>query len=190
MDFTSINLLFCHGFGFNTNILETNVINLAVVIAVVVSVVGDAVRELLKSRKETILSNLNEADKRASEALEKRNLAVEKLEQAKQKAKQIFDQAKISAEQEKALCISEAELEKKRMIQAKEDTINLYRQRAVDVITSQIVRLAIGKVRSKFVSQSTARFQWSVNHFKNAVLQHELQPKDASPGVPEPSKQS
>jgi hypothetical protein len=33
-----------HGFGFNTNILETNVINLAVVIAVVVSVVGDAVR--------------------------------------------------------------------------------------------------------------------------------------------------
>jgi hypothetical protein len=32
-----------HGFGFNTNILETNVINLAVVIAVVVSVVGDAV---------------------------------------------------------------------------------------------------------------------------------------------------
>jgi F0F1-type ATP synthase membrane subunit b/b' len=51
-----------HGFGFNTNILETNVINLAVVIAVVVSVVGDAVRELLKNRKETIINNLREAD--------------------------------------------------------------------------------------------------------------------------------
>jgi hypothetical protein len=44
MDFTRIGLIFSgHGFGFNTNILETNVINLAVVIAVV-SVVGDAVR--------------------------------------------------------------------------------------------------------------------------------------------------
>jgi hypothetical protein len=43
MDFTRIGLIFSgHGFGFNTNILETNVINL--VIAVVVSVVGDAVR--------------------------------------------------------------------------------------------------------------------------------------------------
>jgi hypothetical protein len=42
MDFTRIGLIFSgHGFGF-TNILETNVINLAVVIAVVVSVVGDA----------------------------------------------------------------------------------------------------------------------------------------------------
>jgi hypothetical protein len=38
MDFTRIGLIFSgHGFGFNTNILETNVINLAVVIAVVVS---------------------------------------------------------------------------------------------------------------------------------------------------------
>jgi F-type H+-transporting ATPase subunit b len=63
MDFTRIGLIFSgHGFGFNTNILETNVINLAVVIAVVVSVVGDAVRELLKNRKETIINNLREAD--------------------------------------------------------------------------------------------------------------------------------
>jgi len=52
MNFTVISFLFPgHGFGFNTNILETNVINLAVVIAVVVSFVGDAVRELLKNRK-------------------------------------------------------------------------------------------------------------------------------------------
>jgi F-type H+-transporting ATPase subunit b len=69
MDFTRIGLIFSgHGFGFNTNILETNVINLAVVIAVV-SVV-DAVRELLKNRKETIINNLREADNRANEALE------------------------------------------------------------------------------------------------------------------------
>jgi hypothetical protein len=56
MDFTRIGLIFSgHGFGFNTNILETNVINLAVVIAVVVSVVGDAVRELLKIEKKQLL---------------------------------------------------------------------------------------------------------------------------------------
>jgi F-type H+-transporting ATPase subunit b len=89
MDFTRIGLIFSgHGFGFNTNILETNVINLAVVIAVVVSVVGDAVRELLKNRKETIINNLREADNRANEALEKRDLAksnYKKLKASKKK---------------------------------------------------------------------------------------------------------
>jgi F-type H+-transporting ATPase subunit b len=77
-----------HGFGFNTNILETNVINLAVVIAVVVSVVGDAVRELLKNRKETIINNLREADNRANEALEKRDLAAQ-LQEAQKRAKKL-----------------------------------------------------------------------------------------------------
>ena len=49
MNFTEISFIFSgHGFGINTNILETNVINLAVVIAVVISFVGDAVRELLE----------------------------------------------------------------------------------------------------------------------------------------------
>jgi F-type H+-transporting ATPase subunit b len=85
MDFTRIGLIFSgHGFGFNTNILETNVINLAVVIAVVVSVVGDAVRELLKNRKETIINNLREADNRANEALE-RDLAKAQLQEAQPK---------------------------------------------------------------------------------------------------------
>jgi F-type H+-transporting ATPase subunit b len=89
MDFTRIGLIFSgHGFGFNTNILETNVINLAVVIAVVVSVVGDAVRELLKNRKETIINNLREADNRANEALEKRDLAAQ-LQEAQKRAKKL-----------------------------------------------------------------------------------------------------
>jgi F-type H+-transporting ATPase subunit b len=88
MDFTRIGLIFSgHGFGFNTNILETNVINLAVVIAVVVSVV-ETQCELLKNRKETIINNLREAD-RANEALEKRDLAKAQLQEAQKRAKEI-----------------------------------------------------------------------------------------------------
>ena len=52
-------------FGFNGNILETNIINLAVVIGIVVSFGGDALRSLLENRKQTILSSLQEADLRA-----------------------------------------------------------------------------------------------------------------------------
>jgi F-type H+-transporting ATPase subunit b len=85
MDFTRIGLIFSgHGFGFNTNILETNVINLAVVIAVVVSVVGDAVRELLKNRKKQLLIIYVKLII-SNEALEKRDLAKAQLQEAQSK---------------------------------------------------------------------------------------------------------
>lgn len=175
MDFTSIGLLFSgHGFGFNTNILETNVINLAVVIAIVVSVVGDAVRELLKNRKETIISNLREADRRASEALEKLTSAQAQLEEAKTKAEEIRNQGIFAAEQEKALCIKQAEEEKTRLIQGKHDTIRLQQQKAIDQISQQIISLAIEQVRVKFQTKANARLHNSVNNFKNALLQRSL----------------
>jgi PII-like signaling protein len=53
-----------HGFGFNTNLLETNVLNLSVVVRIVVKVVGDALRELLDQRRKAIVSTLTEADKK------------------------------------------------------------------------------------------------------------------------------
>ena len=46
-----------NGFGFNTNILDTNIINLSVVIFIVVSFVGDALKALLENRKNAILNN-------------------------------------------------------------------------------------------------------------------------------------
>ena len=62
------SLVFAEQFGFNTNLLETNVLNLAVVVAVVVIYIGDALKSLLANRKQTILNNFQEADKRALEA--------------------------------------------------------------------------------------------------------------------------
>ena len=56
------------GFGFNTDLFETNVLNLAVVVGIVVTVVGDAVQSLLDQRRQNILSTLAEADKKAREA--------------------------------------------------------------------------------------------------------------------------
>jgi hypothetical protein len=47
----TILLTMRYGFGFNTDIFETNVLNLAVVVAIVVTVVGDAVATLLDQRR-------------------------------------------------------------------------------------------------------------------------------------------
>ena len=86
------------GFGFNTNIFETNIINLAVVIGVVVSFVGSNLTALLEDRKKTIVNNLQEATQRALEAEEKLNQARTQLELAKKKAKELFFNGKFEGQ--------------------------------------------------------------------------------------------
>jgi hypothetical protein len=42
------------GYGFNTNIIETNVLNLRVVLGIVVTVVGEGFSSLLYERREAL----------------------------------------------------------------------------------------------------------------------------------------
>nr|YP_009532750.1 ATP synthase CF0 subunit I [Pedobesia claviformis]AYC65292.1 ATP synthase CF0 subunit I [Pedobesia claviformis] len=75
--------------GFNTNLLDTNIINLAIFIIILVIVVGDALKSILQTRQTTILSNIREAEQRAKEAKEELSLAQKKFFNARQKASKI-----------------------------------------------------------------------------------------------------
>jgi F-type H+-transporting ATPase subunit b len=152
------------GFGINTNILETNIINLSVVIGVVVSFGGDALRSLLDNRKETILANLQEADLRAKEAQEKLAAARLQLEQAQAKAKEIRQQGTITAEQEKQLCIKQAEADMARLEDVKQQTLRLQQQRAMSQVSQQVIALALQKVREKLDAAANEAFHTSVNN--------------------------
>lgn len=158
-----------HGFGFNSNILETNIINLSVVIAVVVSFGGDALRSLLANRKQTILNNLREADQRASEAQEKLTKARIQLELAQKKAFEIKQQGVVAAEQEKKLSIQQTEQDAKRLEEIKEETLRLQQQKAINQVSLQVISLALNKVREKLTKRLDANFHASVNNF-NIVL--------------------
>ena len=87
-------------------IFETNVINLTFVIVILISVVGNALTQSLSNRRETILMNLAEADKKANEAQEKLRLAKVDFEVAKDKASQLKKQNQEQAENEKKKLLS------------------------------------------------------------------------------------
>ncbi len=164
------NLPLGEGFGFNTNILETNIINLAVVLAVVITFVGDALRSLLENRKQTVLNNLREADQRASEAQEKLNQAQAQLELAKKKATEIREQGITTAEQEKLQTIRQAEKDVVRLEELKDETIKLQQQKALSQISQQVVSLALTKVREKLKKSLDDSFHSSVNNFNIVLL--------------------
>lgn len=162
----STSLIFAGHFGFNTNILETNVLNLAVVLAIVITYVGDALRGLLANRKQTILNNFREADQRASEAQDRLNQARLQLEKAKTKADEITKQAVFTVDQEKKQIISQTQEDIKRLSILQQETLKFEQQKAQNELAQKLVRLALHQVREKLNQRLNSSIHTAVNHFQ------------------------
>ena len=162
----STSLFLAGHFGFNTNLLETNVLNLAVVLAIVLTYVGDALRGLLANRKQTILANFREADQRASEAQDRLNQARLQLEKAKTKAQEISQQALFTVDQEKKQIISQTQEDIKRLSILQQETLKFEQQKAQNELAQKLVRLALHQVREKLNQRLNSSIHTAVNHFQ------------------------
>ena len=98
--FVSMHVFFLsEGFGINSNILETNILNLSVVIVVLVVFGGDVISSILTRRRERIVQSVQSAEekyKEAQAALQKANM---RLDEAKQKALTIRSQGDSTVQQ-------------------------------------------------------------------------------------------
>ena len=108
------------GFGFNGNSLETNIINLSVVIAIVVSPGGYA---LQKDRRKSILMTLQQADQKTKEAEQKLVDAKNWLEVATRRGEELRQQRKESAERERLDSIAQTEKDLLRLEKEMEEVI-------------------------------------------------------------------
>jgi hypothetical protein len=79
-----------HNFGVNTDIFETNVLNLLVVISIVVTIVGDAFTQTLKDRQKRISDRLSNMDINQAIAIRR---ATERRDIA-DRLKTVYEQAK------------------------------------------------------------------------------------------------
>lgn len=84
------------GFGINTDILETNLINIIILIVLLVYVLGNFLKENLSSRQEQIISNIQDGEKRLNEAKERLAEAKSQWAQAQIIIKEIKIQTKRS----------------------------------------------------------------------------------------------
>lgn len=83
------------GFGFNTDIFETNVLNLAVVIGVLIYYGRIVLNDLIVGRKTTILKSLKEAEIKFNEAEKNLSLAKNNLIASEAKVNDIRNQTQI-----------------------------------------------------------------------------------------------
>ena len=153
------------GFGFNGNIFETNIINLAAVIGIVVTFVGGNFTALLEDRKKTILNNLQEANLRAIEAQEKLNQARTQLESAKKKAQEIREEGILRATQEINNCVTQHEIRLARLQEFKQDTIVQAEQKALKTAYTYLILKISKRVRERLNTGLDSTYHVVVNNF-------------------------
>lgn len=141
------------GFGFNGNILETNVLNLGVVLTIVFVVGGDSLTSTLNERKESIAKNLERAEERAQEAKEKLFQAKSQLEAAQKKAADILEQGKINADQEKKDSAKKKEEEIFRLTKKKEELLYVEEEKAFFQVYERFVDRIIEKTRERLLTR-------------------------------------
>ena len=162
-------------FGFNGNILETNIINLAVVIGIVVYFGGDALRSLLLNRKQTISSSLQEADLRLFEAKDKLSKAKSQLDHCSTLAAKIRHQASGTAEQEKKQSIQQTQELVQRLEKVKQETQLMQQQKARNGVYQEFLSFLLSKVSDTFRKKMTAKNHYQVNQFYMIFFLENLQ---------------
>jgi F-type H+-transporting ATPase subunit b len=136
-------VLFRQGFGFNTNLYETNILNLTVVLVVVVKVVGDALKTLLDERRQMILSTLQEADQKAREARKRLEQARRDLEETRIRAQDIRMQTAQTIDFENEAMKERLTRDLSRLKERGSQAIELERQRISKLVSEKISSLAL-----------------------------------------------
>jgi F-type H+-transporting ATPase subunit b len=133
------------GFGFNTNPLETNLINLAIVIGVLVYFGKKMFSDLLNNRRDTIFSTIRNAEERYQEAINNLNQARTRLQQAQTKADKIRINGLSQIQKEEQQLIREVVENSRRVEDSKNMTILLEEQSAIEQVLQQVSKLMFKK---------------------------------------------
>nr|YP_010908650.1 ATP synthase CF0 subunit I [Tillandsia funckiana]WIL84839.1 ATP synthase CF0 subunit I [Tillandsia funckiana] len=131
------------GFGFNTDILATNPINLSVVIGVLIFFGKGVLNDLLDNRKQRILSTIRNSE-------ELRRGAIEQLEKARVRLQKV----ELEADEYRMNGYSEIEREKENLIKAtcdslervenyKNETLHFEQQRAINQVRQRVFQQAL-----------------------------------------------
>ena len=173
-----MNRLIRQGFGFNTDIFETNILNLAVVLGIVVVFVGDALSTLLSHRRKIVLATMQEADQKARKVQQQLEEARKSVEISRLRAKEIRSQAAQTIEQEELAFQKQLNEDLRQLRETRAQRMQIERQRIVRSTAKKVVNLALIIVETDlgtlFSSQGTGRLkQKELNdiHVRNTLPQ-------------------
>lgn len=137
------------GFGFHLDILESNIINLAILLVVLIYYGSKVVGNILSERRAKIAEKIEEAEAKQKEAAATLAEEQEKLAKAKTTAEKIVSDANENAEKAKAAILAQGEKEVERIKATAQADLNSEQERAIAELKQRVAALALERVESQ-----------------------------------------
>jgi len=147
------------GFGLNLNILDTNLINLAIVVGVVVYLARNFLSKTLLERRSQIEIAITDAEKRKKEASSALAAQQQKLAQAKTEATRIKADAEASAQAARAEIMAQSVQDIERLKASAAQDLNSQQERVMTELRQRVAALAMEKVEAQLNSGLSADTQ-------------------------------
>nr|UKB87402.1 ATP synthase CF0 subunit I [Pterocyclus angelicoides]UKB87487.1 ATP synthase CF0 subunit I [Pterocyclus angelicoides] len=130
-------------FGFNTDILATNLINLSVVLGVLVFFGKGVLSDLLDNRKHRILNTIRNSEELRGGAIEQLEKARTRLRKVEMEADQFRVNGYSEIEREKFNFINSTSKTLKQLENYKNETIHFEQQRAINQVRQRVFQQAL-----------------------------------------------
>nr|YP_010544445.1 ATP synthase CF0 subunit I [Digitalis purpurea]UYG22455.1 ATP synthase CF0 subunit I [Digitalis purpurea] len=134
---------FAGSFGFNTDILATNPINLSVVIGVLIFFGKGVLSDLLDNRKQRILNTIRNSEELRGGAIEQLEKARARLRKAEMEADQFRVNGYSEIEREKLNLINSTYKTLEQLDNYKNETIQFEQQRAINQVRQRVFQQAL-----------------------------------------------
>ena len=147
------------GFGFNTNILETNIINLAILLGILIFYGSKVIGNTLSTRSAEIAAEIQEAEARAKQAAAALADGQQKLAQAQAEAEKIRGSAQETAQKAKAEILAQGKKEIEKIRAAAVQELDSDKAKVIAQLKQQIAAAAIERVESQLKEHLDRRAQ-------------------------------
>lgn len=147
------------GFGLNLDILETNLVNLTILIGLLLFYGRKFLTKLLTERRGKIEAEIKQAEQRAKDAAAALAEAQQKLAQAQAEAEQIHQNALSRAQQVKESVLAEGKEEVIRLQATASQELSTETDKVIAQIKQQIVSLALAKAESELTGNLDSSVQ-------------------------------
>nr|YP_002519781.1 ATP synthase CF0 B subunit [Gnetum parvifolium]YP_008082196.1 ATP synthase CF0 B chain [Gnetum montanum]YP_009918028.1 ATP synthase CF0 subunit I [Gnetum luofuense]A6BM11.1 RecName: Full=ATP synthase subunit b, chloroplastic; AltName: Full=ATP synthase F(0) sector subunit b; AltName: Full=ATPase subunit I [Gnetum parvifolium]ANZ54167.1 ATP synthase CF0 subunit I [Gnetum pendulum]BDI62916.1 ATP synthase CF0 B chain [Gnetum hainanense]AGL11041.1 ATP synthase CF0 B chain [Gnetum montanum]ANZ len=132
-------------FGFNTNILETNIINITVVLGILIYFGKGVLSNLLDNRKSKIYSTIQNSEELCKGARHQLEKARARLQEIEMRVDEIRANGYLQIEQEKEDLVQAASVNLKQLEDSKNETVSFEQQKVIDQVRQQVSYQALQK---------------------------------------------
>lgn len=137
------------GFGFKFDIIEANLINLAIIFVLLIVYGGKVVGNILSERRAKIEAEIKSAEARAKESKDALAKAQKNLKEAQETAVTIRSEAETNAQKAKEAVLAKGQKEVERLKSSAAADLNSEQERAIAQLRAKAVEMALEKVESR-----------------------------------------